>query len=95
MNGEAKKTYPCAFDCGAVLPTKSARRTHNKSCLKNVHRGEAQLINKRMNHKKKHFKSNPKGMDADLFSEIFDDLPDGAFFAMAEENGLFPEDFID
>lgn len=34
-------------------------------------------------------------MDAKTFTEIFDDLPDGAFFAMAEEYGLDPEDFID
>lgn len=33
--------------------------------------------------------------EADAFAEDFDDLPDGAFFALAEEMGIYPEDFID
>lgn len=34
-------------------------------------------------------------MDWDSFSEMFDDLPDGAFFAMAEEFGLSIDDLND
>jgi len=34
-------------------------------------------------------------MDVETFSELFDDLPDGAFFAAAAEFGLEPEDVID
>lgn len=42
----------------------------------------------------------PKGLTkkerAEWYSETFDDLPDGAFFALAEEQfGLETEDFID
>jgi hypothetical protein len=32
-------------------------------------------------------------MSPDVFWEIFDELPDGAFFAMAKEWGIEPEDF--
>lgn len=31
-------------------------------------------------------------MDAELFNELYGDLPDGAFFAMAEEMGVDLED---
>lgn len=34
-------------------------------------------------------------LDAETFTDMYDDLPDGAFFAMAEEHGLSHEDFID
>lgn len=29
------------------------------------------------------------------FTDKFDNLPDGAFWALAEEHGLYPEDFIE
>lgn len=32
-------------------------------------------------------------MEPAEFEEIYGDLPDGAFWALAEENGLYPEDF--
>jgi len=36
-----------------------------------------------------------KQSSVELFTDIFDDLPDGAFFAMAEELGIDLEDFIE
>lgn len=30
-----------------------------------------------------------------MFADIHADLPDGAFWALAEEYGLMPEDFIE
>ncbi len=33
--------------------------------------------------------------DPKEFAKDFDDLPDGAFFALAEEMGIDPEDFIE
>lgn len=34
-------------------------------------------------------------MDPQTFTDIYDDLPDGAFFALAEEMGLDVTDFIE
>ena len=34
-------------------------------------------------------------MDVKTFSEIYDDLPDGAFFTLAGEFGLELEDFLE
>ena len=85
------KTYPCSF-CGEPHRTKSARRRHNETCPKNVDREKNQRATAEV---KKNRSARPsRGMDPDTFAEMFDDLPDGAFFAMAEEFGIQPEDFI-
>ncbi len=34
-------------------------------------------------------------LSAKDFTDIYDDLPDGAFFALAEEHGIQIEDFIE
>jgi hypothetical protein len=39
-------------------------------------------------------KVNAGQISAEDFADIYDDLPDGAFFAVAEEQGLSHEDFI-
>lgn len=43
----------------------------------------------------KHSRGKERNINVELFSEMFDDLPDGAFFAMVEEWGIDPTDFIE
>jgi hypothetical protein len=38
--------------------------------------------------------SKPKE-EVEMFVEMFDDLPDGAFFAALEEQGIYPEDLME
>lgn len=40
-------------------------------------------------------KTLTKHEEAMIFADKYTDLPDGAFWALAEENGLYPEDFIE
>lgn len=81
--------YPCQF-CGAEFPTRSSRKTHNKKCDKNTERENNQ---KRTATQRK--KQRKRLMSPSDFAEIYDDLSDGAFFAMAEEMGIEPEDFCE
>jgi hypothetical protein len=88
------KTYPCTF-CGEPFKTRSSRKTHNAKCNKNVDREKNQAAAR--DGSLKALKLNKKGRRARAkeFSEMFDDLPDGAFFAMAEEFGIEIDDFIE
>jgi hypothetical protein len=89
--------YFCVFGCGWRGVSKASRKTHNKKCDKNIHRAANQEVTRKNSENKEHKRFNQKNyrtLDPDTFSEIYDDLPDGAFFAMAEEHGLHPEDFI-
>lgn len=86
----------CVF-CGLPFPTRAARKKHNQTCAKNINREHNQRLSKLATERRKEWEAEHpmRGtMDADLFSDIFEDLPDGAFFAVAEEHGLMPEDFI-
>lgn len=75
-------TLTCTF-CDKAVASKSARRKHNKLCMENPNNREY----------------NPADFSKDVNKEIFecisDDLPDGAYWAMAGEFGLEPEDFIE
>lgn len=90
--------YACVFGCGHIARSRAGRRTHNKTCEKNINRSVNQAMTRHSqnNFKRrlKHMKDRGPRLDVDTFSEIFDDLPDGAFFAVAEEWGIQPEDFI-
>lgn len=93
-------SFPCNF-CGLELSNKSQRRTHNKSCAKNVEREKNRLIAVEANerHKKRMLRQTERGLrrpslDPETFAEMYDDMPDGAFFALAEEHGIQPEDFV-
>lgn len=72
------KTYECLF-CGRPNISKAARKRHNKKCDKNTAR---------------EFNAIDKESRIAAFECMADDLPDGAYFAMAEEFGLSPEDLI-
>lgn len=89
------KKYPCQF-CGEEFITRSSRKTHNRKCDKNVDRERNQKLSMAAQARRRKWEEeNPRPtMDPDTFADIFDDLPDGAFFAMAEEHGIMPEDFI-
>ncbi len=91
-----KKPVQCIF-CGELQPSRAARKKHNQTCAKNVNRERNQRISAAAQARHEKWKSeNPQRgwISASDFSDLFDDLPDGAFFAMAEEHGLQPEDFI-
>jgi hypothetical protein len=90
---KSTKKYPCQF-CAAEFPTKSSRKTHNSKCEKNVNRARNQEASEAGQIKAYSKPQRQYSMSADDFSEMFDDLPDGAFFAIAEEHGLEIEDFI-
>jgi len=87
---DALNKFVCTFGCGRGFRSKPARKRHNAACPKNTDREQNRA-------KSRAGKGSDDGyrMDPDLFSDIYDDLPDGAFFAMAEEHGLQPEDFIE
>tara|TARA_R110000782_G_scaffold199927_1_gene288814 strand:- start:354 stop:578 length:225 start_codon:yes stop_codon:yes gene_type:complete len=66
-------------------------KCRNKGCYKRFRNTEALAQHKKDSHGKQ--EPMPQ-ISADDFSDIYEDLPDGAFFAMAEENGLDYGDFI-
>jgi hypothetical protein len=66
--------------CGGEFKTKSAKRRHKKS---GDCPGEEDLT------------KLPRDARRAAFECMAEDLPDGAYFAMAEEFGLEPTDLID
>ncbi len=88
----------CAFGCGYKATSRANRKTHNKTCHKNVNREKNRELSRKAQERHAKWRANNphrgSTLDPDTFSEMFDDLPDGAFFAMAEEFGIQPEDFI-
>ena len=91
-------TYPCSF-CGEPCKSKSARRAHNRKCKMNVNREAMQKQSKRANEifeakVRAGIREGSRAGRIAAFECMADDLPDGAYFAMAEEFGLSPEDLI-
>jgi len=41
------------------------------------------------------YSPQPLQIDVSTFDDIYGDLPDGAYFALAEENGLSIDDFAE
>lgn len=85
------KTFPCVF-CGTKLPTYKARKKHNVTCPENKNRARNQEIGRMAN--KQYNELGSKEGELAAFECMADDLPDGAYFAMAEEFGLSPEDLL-
>lgn len=73
----------------------SSPKTYN--CVFCGHKSPSKSARKRHNRKcdKRADEAGKPWLDAATFTEMYDDLPDGAFFAMAEEHGIQIEDFID
>lgn len=85
--------YPCTF-CGTNLPSKSARKRHNIGCVENKNRERNKQAGRLSTANNRYQKYGSKEGAIAAFECMADDLPDGAYFAMAEEFGLDVEDLI-
>lgn len=97
----AEKKYIC-LSCNKRFASKSARKQHWRDT--DCQWGDGTSIDSNapaaQEARKKDFddfiQTQPPDVRRDVFESVVDDdLPDGAYFAMASEFGLEPEDFID
>jgi uncharacterized C2H2 Zn-finger protein len=79
-----EKTIPCP-KCSRLFATENDLSQHKRW----KGHGEPKSTYPKHNLYKK------RDVDEELFTDMFDGLPDGAFFALAEEFGLDIEDFIE
>lgn len=81
-----KKIRPKCINCGMKFESASAKRKHKT-------RGRCNFAN--IGGKKQNPTQGMSKQDKiDLLDSIADDMPDGAYFAMAEEMGIQIEDFL-
>jgi len=78
------KNWVCT-DCGKGFVAKASRKQHWQNTECNYGNGTT----------KKMYSPQPVQIDVSTFDDIYGDLPDGAYFAAAEENGLSIDDFVD
>lgn len=82
MTDETKLPLSCG-NCGRTFSTKKGKGRHKRS-------GNCDPIKERQ----RELSRLPTKVRIELLDDIAGDMPDGAYWAMADEMGLDPSDFV-